>query len=118
MPEDYLLEAKRIILGASRGAFYGNRTVFRNYVSYSHWSITEPLIMDVSFLHYFRVSKRTSILCGRGESCVIYAIVLYSMLWSFLQCGNPMEELNCNVCGDRIGGINARLRHDNRVARR
>ena len=28
MPEDYLLEAKRIILGASRGAFYGNRTVF------------------------------------------------------------------------------------------
>jgi len=27
MPEDYLLEAKRIILGASGGAFYGIKTL-------------------------------------------------------------------------------------------
>ena len=102
MPEDWLLEAKRVL----GGSFYGDDSIqlwIRNL---------EPLMLFS--LYYFRVSKRASILCGRGESHDVFAIMLYSIVWLFLQCGMPVQELTCNVCGERIHT----LRHDSRIARR
>ncbi len=39
------------------------------------------------------------------------------MLSIYIQCGKPVEERACNICGARIGGQSHLLRTDNRIAR-
>ena len=60
MPEDFLMEAKRVL----GGAFYGTYSLM--------------LTLDSSFMNtvevlnlYFRVSKRSPLLCGRGKKNIL-----------------------------------------------
>ena len=69
MPDDYLLEAKRV-LGAFGGAFYGNRTISA-FMHLSHCSIAEPSYNGRDFLltsecprgHPYYVGEVSSMFC-------------------------------------------------------